>query len=1082
MKQPIKKNLRSLFVLFATFAMVLSTFGAVFLLNNSPDTYNNEAAYAYTLPAGFTGTVVEIANQLELTGTATVSGIRYKDGKVETEEIGGVDVPLTVSGINVRTAMGQTASPAPYYFVLTADFAATGTWSPITSLAAGNTFDGDGFTISNLTTATANAGLFTTVSGTVKNLTLANVNIGNNGTLANQGAVAGTAAAPAVIENVHVRGGIIKGGDPTGGLVGTINGTGAVKISRCSNTAQVIGAAFVGGIVGQVSSATAVVTVYACKYMGEGRTVAAGSDITSLTGNGCGVGGIVGRMTAGNLSIEYCYFHGGIHTLTAGPTTGKGIGGIFGKLEGGSIKIDGCASEIGTITTANAPTTGAIAPSSVAPGTSTFGTNPANVTNCYYFLNPSMGGGVTPITNILGHTGIGVTNTATDLTYLNLIFDINVKHLGLRIIYVPEPDLPWVNFTFSTGYLYKELKQVPDSSPAVYKTYFKFLDAGALGTEYEEFYKFDFTVTVPATHNIKEPTVTIVRKITNLTLSGEREEQVFPLQNQNANVWDYSIIIDDAEGDEYVAIDIVPVLNTFTVKSISEDSAFDIPEEKEAGFTYLSGFEYINPSSPDMADLVIDGLLINDTFTFTIDVDPGRQRVPPNVRAARFDPITGNPVSPDLILSPVDITGDVYTYELAIKQDSIGYNYEVFIETYETPCFIVLPTEGEWVNYSLDTPTGLDFVEHGGDYMFIVTLDRYYDKGTPKITLSILDGYDYNTGTYVDTGAPGGYTIQEQSRSGGTIVYRIFGVIDDLKIDFLVDELNTYEIDLHSSMEADEYGVVQLKDNDGILTDAFRVYFGGLPYDGSLPYDIGLPYDGAESVNAGTSFTFSIEMEPGWAPKVITLTNAAGKVLYTLTFGEGQVFPDEDEFLTYGRMRGTYVFTINPVASDIYIHVDAYCPVFMISLRALDGVEDVVMGPEFDEEEGGYWSVITDGYVEYRIGPDGEVAFTVYLAEGYKLTEPDVHFWNDERMFAFDDEDNLKEKMEEIGDGVWRYTVRHPDRHIFISITGIPDPSAYTVTFKDIDGDTIGTPQSVPHGTAATPETAPDLSSEGKSF
>ena len=88
--------------------------------------------------------------------------------------------------------------------------------------------------------------LFTTLTGTVKNLVLEDVGIsGNTG---NTGAIACTANSAARIYNVGILSGSVGGTTNTGGLVGFLDGT--ARVINCYSYADITGGSDVGGIVG----------------------------------------------------------------------------------------------------------------------------------------------------------------------------------------------------------------------------------------------------------------------------------------------------------------------------------------------------------------------------------------------------------------------------------------------------------------------------------------------------------------------------------------------------------------------------------------------------------------------------------------------------------------------------------------------------------------------------------------------------------------------------------------------------------------------------------------------------------------
>ena len=96
------------------------------------------------------------------------------------------------------------------------------------------------------------APLFTTLTGTVKNIVLEDVSIsGHDG---NTGAIACTANDAARIYNVGILSGSVSGTGYTGGLVGLLDGT--ARVINCYSYADITGGTTVGGIVGYNNVAT----------------------------------------------------------------------------------------------------------------------------------------------------------------------------------------------------------------------------------------------------------------------------------------------------------------------------------------------------------------------------------------------------------------------------------------------------------------------------------------------------------------------------------------------------------------------------------------------------------------------------------------------------------------------------------------------------------------------------------------------------------------------------------------------------------------------------------------------------------
>ena len=189
------------------------------------------------------------------------------------------------------------------------DAAATAGWnggqgaSPLTGL--GGVLDGLGHAIANLKLRAplGYGGLFTTISGTVRNLELANVSgavDGGNGTLAGM-------ATNATLHNLLASGTLTGPGNAMGGLVGEmLGGTlqdahARVTLNMTSNTSN-----WIGGLVGRATDVTM-------------RDVSASGAVTTQGYDF--VGGLVGQMIGGTLQ----------NARASGAVTGRNnVGGLLG--------------------------------------------------------------------------------------------------------------------------------------------------------------------------------------------------------------------------------------------------------------------------------------------------------------------------------------------------------------------------------------------------------------------------------------------------------------------------------------------------------------------------------------------------------------------------------------------------------------------------------------------------------------------------------------------------------------------------------------------------------------------------------
>ncbi len=215
---------------------------------------------------------------------------------------------------------------------LAADIDLTGKeWTPIPGYTG--TFDGDGKTITGLTinkSTESNVGLFASIieGGTVKNLTLDDVNITAG---SNVGAIAGENRG--TIENCSVSGSVTSSNmssDCVGGIVGQNNGT----ITGCHSSATVEGIAYVGGIAGKSNA-----SITACSSTG---------DVTA-TGNSTNysyAGGVVGQNNV-RANLTACYATGDVEGEYAGGVVGGNLSTVTACYWSGEVAGDkGIGSDV----------------------------------------------------------------------------------------------------------------------------------------------------------------------------------------------------------------------------------------------------------------------------------------------------------------------------------------------------------------------------------------------------------------------------------------------------------------------------------------------------------------------------------------------------------------------------------------------------------------------------------------------------------------------------------------------------------------------------------------------------------------
>ena len=178
------------------------------------------------------------------------SGIRY--GKVRVQAKGGTknsgwkELEFNLYGEPSYTDISSLSeiTSSDGYYRLTADV----------SDAPGVT-EFSGFLDGNMhKISSVSAPLFTTLTGTVKNLVLEDVSISSGDASGNTGAIACTANGAARIYNVGILSGSVGGSGNTGGLVGYLDGT--ARVINCYSYADITGGTTVGGIVGYNNVAT----------------------------------------------------------------------------------------------------------------------------------------------------------------------------------------------------------------------------------------------------------------------------------------------------------------------------------------------------------------------------------------------------------------------------------------------------------------------------------------------------------------------------------------------------------------------------------------------------------------------------------------------------------------------------------------------------------------------------------------------------------------------------------------------------------------------------------------------------------
>ena len=186
------------------------------------------------------------------------------------------------------------------------------------------TFDGQGYTISNLSviSGTAEFGLFGTATGTIKNFNIVDSTF--DGAVNQVGAVVGKTAGELTISNINVVNAEFDVTSWVGGILGEAAHT--TTVSRCYADATISSDATSGGIVGgwRPGSANSTLTIENCVAEG------------SITNNKAYSGGILGYSkptVVSTVNITDCVVNNYTLFKTDSNTSTNGTGGLIGHLE-----------------------------------------------------------------------------------------------------------------------------------------------------------------------------------------------------------------------------------------------------------------------------------------------------------------------------------------------------------------------------------------------------------------------------------------------------------------------------------------------------------------------------------------------------------------------------------------------------------------------------------------------------------------------------------------------------------------------------------------------------------------------------
>ncbi|MDE6857242.1 MAG: hypothetical protein K2J33_00680, partial [Alistipes sp.] len=341
--------------------------------------------------------------------------------------------------------------------VLAADIDLNGTeWTPIGAHATtptnkfpfAGTFDGAGYTVSNLKVTrpdSSNAGLFGSSTKALKNVTINNASVTGKklvGALVGQG-YTGT------IENCHVQGTVrIEGNYQVGGL----SGSGYARITNCSvkgDAGSCVKGTFleadlegdaVGGIVG-----------YSAEHEGDSYTTVPAISSCEVEIDVAGsrkVGGIAGQVGE-NSNIEGCSYKGSVATNAPesyiADNPGKiMVGGIYGELTGPiyRVYVKNSVVKSGTVVTGcDAKTTGLIRGGCSRSSSPVF-TEEGNTVEANVTLNVPMPEGIEQV----GATEYKVTG-ATGLANFAKMVNDGDDFAGKTVVLAGDIDLSGTEWT-----------------------------------------------------------------------------------------------------------------------------------------------------------------------------------------------------------------------------------------------------------------------------------------------------------------------------------------------------------------------------------------------------------------------------------------------------------------------------------------------------------------------------------------------------------------------------------------------------------------------------------------------------------
>ena len=248
-------------------------------------------------------------------------------------------------------------------------------------------YDGNHWTISNMTITQGKAGLFHRLgtNGELRNINLADASVTYTSPSHDFVGVLVGRTSGGMIEGCTVDGEIeAPSSSHVGGLVGYVDGT---AIELCSASVDVSGKLYVGGLIGGLSGSSSVRESYAV-----------GNISGSYEYDKANIGGLIGVVNTYSATIRDCYALG---TIEETATSFGGVGGLFGAVTASSNGSDISNSYFqGTVITNGTSDFGGIL------GDIFNGDTLSHVANMYYHATlPDSG---TP-------TAVGISRTAEEM-------------------------------------------------------------------------------------------------------------------------------------------------------------------------------------------------------------------------------------------------------------------------------------------------------------------------------------------------------------------------------------------------------------------------------------------------------------------------------------------------------------------------------------------------------------------------------------------------------------------------------------------------------------------------------------------